>query len=52
VQIRGTRIIAGKKGPMGEDWVDAFVPKKYNDKTTLTADVGAGKTQHDFDLAK
>jgi hypothetical protein len=52
VQVRGSRVVPGKKGPMGEDWVEAFVPDKYNDKTTLTADVGSGKTEHNFDLPK
>jgi hypothetical protein len=52
VSIRGTRVIPGKKGPMGEDWVDSYIPDKYNDKSTLAAEVGSGKTTHDFDLKK
>jgi hypothetical protein len=52
VRITGSRVVPGKKGPMGEDWVEQFIPQKYNDTTTLTAEVSAGKTQHDFDLAK
>ena len=52
VRITGSRVVPGKKGPMGEDWVEQFIPQKYNDTTTLTAEVSAGKTQHNFDLTK
>jgi hypothetical protein len=52
VQIMATREVPGKKGPMGEDLVEQYIPEKYNDQTTLTADVGPGKTEHNFDLKK
>ncbi|OWK38176.1 hypothetical protein FRUB_07296 [Fimbriiglobus ruber] len=52
VEIRGTKIIPGKKGSMGEPFVDSFIPEKYNTKTELTADVGSGKTTHNFELKK
>jgi hypothetical protein len=52
VQIFASRAVPGKKGPMGEDLVEQYIPEKYNDKTELTADVGAGKTTHNFDLKK
>lgn len=50
VQVRATRVVPGKKGPLGEDWVEQYIPEKFNDQTTLSADVGAGKVKHDFDL--
>ncbi len=50
VQIRATRIVPGKKGPMGEDWVEQFVPDQYNEKSTLSAEVSSGKTKHNFEL--
>ena len=52
VEIRATQVVPGKNGPMGEDWVEQFVPEQYNEKSTLTAEVGSGKTKHDFDLKK
>lgn len=52
VRITATRAVPGKKGPMGEDWIDQFVPEKYNTQTTLAAEVGSGKTRHDFDMKK
>ncbi|OWK39690.1 hypothetical protein [Fimbriiglobus ruber] len=52
VEIRAIRKVPGKKGPMGEDWVENFIPAAYNEKTQLTADVGPGKTTYDFDLTK
>ena len=52
VEIRGSRVVPGKKGPMGEDWVESFIPDKYNDKSTLSAEVGVGKETHNFDLPK
>jgi len=52
VRITASQVVPGKKGPMGEDWVEQFMPAKYNDSTTLSADVATGKTQHDFNLAK
>ena len=50
VEIRATRVVPGKKGPLGEDWVEQYIPPTYNEKSTLSADVGSGKTKHDFDL--
>lgn len=52
VEIRATRTVPGKKGPMGEDWVEQFIPDQFNEKSKLSADVGSGKTTHDFDLTK
>jgi hypothetical protein len=52
VQIFASRAVPGKKGPMGEDLVEQYIPEKYNDKTDLAADVGSGKTEHNFDLKK
>ena len=53
VEIRASRAVPGKKGPMGnEDFLEPYIPKKYNEKSTLTADVGDGKTTHDFKLEK
>ena len=52
VEIRATRIVPGKKGPMGEDWVEQFIHEQYNEKSTLTAEVGSGKTKHNFELQK
>jgi hypothetical protein len=50
VEIWATREVPGKKGPMGEPLLEDIVPAKYNIKTTLTIDVGPGKTTHDFPL--
>ncbi len=52
VQIRATRVVPGKKGPMGEDWVEQFIPEQFNEQSTLSAEVGPGKTKHDFELKK
>jgi hypothetical protein len=52
VRILATRGAPGKKGPMGEDFVEQYIPKQYNEETTLSADVTSGKTEHDFDLRK
>lgn len=52
VKITATRVVPGKKGPLGEDWVEQYIPEKYNDKTELSADVGGGKTEHNFELKK
>jgi hypothetical protein len=52
VEIRGNRTVPGKKGPMGEDFVESYIPEKYNVKSTLSAEVGSGKTTHDFKLDK
>ncbi|MDB5309500.1 MAG: hypothetical protein JWO38_3702 [Gemmataceae bacterium] len=37
---------------MGENATGDYVPKKYNSASTLTAEVGSGKTEHNFDLPK
>jgi hypothetical protein len=50
VQIFASRGVPGKKGPMGEDLVEQYIPEKYNDKTELTADVSSGKKEFNFDL--
>lgn len=52
VQIQANRSVPGKKGPMGEPAVEQYIPKQYNEETTLTADVASGKTEHNFDLKK
>jgi hypothetical protein len=39
VEIISTRVVPGKKGPMGEDAIEEFIPEKYNTKTTLGAEV-------------
>ena len=46
------RPVPGKKGLMGEDAVEQYIPKQYNEETTLSADVARGKTEHNFDLKK
>ena len=50
VQIRATRPVPGKKGPMGEQLIEDYIPAKYNDQSTLTIDVAAGQLKHDFAL--
>ena len=50
VKIQANRLVPGKKGPMGEDAIEPYIPTKYNDSTTLEVDIGAGKTEHNFDL--
>lgn len=52
VRITANRKVAGKKGPMGEDFMEQFVPKKYNEATTLIADVTGEKKPIDFELTK
>lgn len=53
VQIRATREVPGKKGPMGtEPLLEDIIAEEYNEKTTLSADVGPGKTKFDFPLKK
>ena len=47
VVIRAERMIPGKKGPMGEDAHEGYIPAKYNDDTILTADVKPG-SKNDF----
>jgi hypothetical protein len=51
VKIMASHEVPGKKGPMGEDpAIEPYIPKKYNDETELTADVGKGKDHFDFKL--
>ena len=50
VEIRAVRDVPGKKGPMGEQLKEGYIPDRYNDKTILEADIGPGKTAHDFPL--
>ena len=51
VKITATREIPGKKGPMGnEPAIEDYIPKQYNDETTLTENVGKGKDHFDFKL--
>ena len=52
VVIRAGKIIPGKKDPAGGPFTADYIPKKYNDETTLTVEVAPGKTEHDFNLAK
>ena len=47
VVIRAVRLVPGKKGPMGEDAHEDYIPAQYNDDTTLTADVKSG-SKNDF----
>jgi hypothetical protein len=50
VEIISTRLVPGKKGPMGEDAIEEFIPKK-NTKTTLSAEVkSSGKNELLFEL--
>ncbi len=51
VEIISTRVVPGKKGPMGEDAIEEFIPQKYNTKTTLGAEVKTtGKNELIFEL--
>jgi hypothetical protein len=52
IEIRGSRVVPGNSGPMGEDWVEQFIPDQFHEKTMLSAEVGSGKTTHDFDWKK
>jgi len=52
VSIMATRAVPGKKGPMGEELTEQYIPGKYNDSTELTVDVAPGTTEHNFDLKK
>ncbi len=52
VEITATRLVPGKKGPMGEPAIEEFIPAKYNTKTTLGADVkNNAKNEINFDLS-
>lgn len=51
VEIIATRPVPGKKGPMGEDAFEEFIPAKYNLSTTLTAEVSSnGKNELLYEL--
>jgi len=50
VQIRATRPVPGKKGPMGEQLIEDYIPARYNDASTLTIDASASQLKHDFAL--
>jgi hypothetical protein len=52
VVIQASRPVPGKKGPMGEQEIEAYIPARYSDreKTELRAEVGEGKTEHSFTL--
>lgn len=50
VRISAVREVPGKKGPMGEPLIESYVPDKYNEKSTLTAEVNSGKKEFDFPL--
>jgi hypothetical protein len=50
VQIRATRPVPGKKGPMGEQLIEDIIPSKYNDQSNLSIDVSKAKLKHDFPL--
>jgi len=50
VQIRASRPVPGKKGPMGEQLIEDYIPAKYNDQSDLTIDVSTTQNKHDFQL--
>ena len=50
VEIRATRPVPGKKGPMGEQLIEDYIPARYNDASTLTIDASASQLKHDFAL--
>lgn len=50
VEIRATRPVPGKLGPMGEPAIEDFIPEEYNDKSTLSADISKDKKNFDFPL--
>lgn len=55
VEIRAMRSESGKKAKTlasGEEGMalEQYIPAKYNDKSTLTADVSDSKTEFDFPL--
>lgn len=52
VEIRAVRLVPGKKGPMGEDAIEDYIPEKYNSKSDLEVEIRVGKTVHNFDLTK
>jgi hypothetical protein len=51
VEIRASRIIPGKKTPMGGPVKEQYLARRYNDHTTLTAEVVAqGDNRFQFSL--
>jgi hypothetical protein len=50
VQIRASRPVPGKKGPMGEQLIEDYIPPKYNDQSNLSIDVSSSQRKHDFQL--
>jgi hypothetical protein len=50
VQIRASRPVPGKKGPMGEQLIEDYIPAKYNDQSNLSIDVSTSRRKHDFQL--
>ena len=50
VQIRASRPVPGKKGPMGEQLIEDYIPPKYNDQSNLSIDVSRTQRKHDFQL--
>jgi len=50
VQIRASRPVPGKKGPMGEQLIEDYIPPKYNNQSDLTIDVSKSQNKHDFQL--
>ena len=50
VEIRATRPVPGKKGPMGEPLIEDYVPAKYNSQSNLSIEVTASQRKHDFPL--
>ena len=50
VQIRASRPVPGKKGPMGEQLIEDYIPSKYNDQSDISIDVTKSQSKHDFQL--
>jgi hypothetical protein len=50
VQIRASRPVPGKKGPMGEQLIEDYIPARYNDQSNLSIEVSTSQRQHDFQL--
>jgi hypothetical protein len=51
VKIEGFRDTA-KKDELGRVIGEQFIPAKYNEKTTLSAEIAKGSNSHDFALTK
>ena len=52
VQIRAAKIDPTKKGPKGEESYVDYIPEKYNDQSTLTAEVTEQQKDFTFDLTQ